>query len=245
MVLYGPRYWRLLVSFKIRVLSTRPASWIGDCVIPLVFLIVFLAFAVHLASRGDALCGALIGLGALGFFGAVLLPATGAWLQHVELPPFFETTSIVGPGGRTFAATRPLARIQRYDSDGRFEAGWFVDTGGGPFAIGLTMDGRIAVAAGRTKRVEFFDQDGSSTRPSQPFTCSSGSTDGVLRPWNCQVDFVALADPHEVGHPGAHWATLVLFPLWDPLVAWLLMVSGILGVSVNRHKNNNADVPLS
>ena len=119
--------------------------------VPIVFLIVLWAGAVRLAFRGQALCGALIGLGTLGFFGAFMLPATGTWLQDVELPPFFETTSIIGPGGRTFAATIPLSRIQRYDGDGRFETGWFVHSAGGRFAIGLTADGRIAVAAFRTK----------------------------------------------------------------------------------------------
>src|SRR5262244_2120168 len=92
-------------------------------VIPLVCLIGILAAVVRLASRGHALCGALIGLGALGFFGASLLPATGTWLRYVELPPFFQTTTIVGPGDRTFTATIPLARVQRYDSNGRFEDG--------------------------------------------------------------------------------------------------------------------------
>jgi hypothetical protein len=167
---------------------------------------------------------------------------------------FSKTTSIVGPGGRTFAATIPLARIQRYDSDGRFEAGWFVDSIGGTFAIGLTADWRIAVAAARTKRVEFFNSGGSSGPP-QPFTRFDGFVNGVLRPYNCwvdvlrpsncQVDGVAFADPIQVGHPGAHWATLVLFPLWHPFVVWLLVASGMVGICVKRYQNKNADGPSS
>src|SRR5215831_18999665 len=201
-------------------------------VVPLVFLIVFSAAAVRLASRGHPVCGALIGLGAFGFLGAPLLPATGTWLRYVELPPFFETTTIVGPGDRTFTATIPLARVQRYDSNGRFEDGWFVDSIGGIFAIGLTEDGRIAVAAARTKRVEFFNPDGSSAGPPQPFTWSGGSMNGVLRPSNCRVEGVSFADPIQVRHPEAHWTTLVLFPLWNPFVAWLLAVLGMLGTWV-------------
>lgn len=204
--------------------------------VPIVFLIVFLAGAVRLAFRGQALCGALIGLGTLGFFGAFMLPATGTRLRHVELPPFFETTSIVGPGGRTFTATIPLARIPRYDSDGRFESGWFVHSAGGTFAIGLTADGRIAVAAARTKQIEFFNLDGSLAGPPRPFTLitwpGESMNEGMLRPSNCRVEGVVFVDPNQVKNPPAHWATLMLFPLWHPFVAWLLMVLGFVGTRV-------------
>jgi len=213
--------------------------------VPLFFLFVFLAVAVRLTYRGHVLCGTLIGVGALGLFGAPMLPANGTWLRYVELPPFFETTSIVGPGNRTFAATTPLARIQRYDSDGRFETGWFVDSAGGIFAIGLTADGQIAVAAARTKRVEFFNPDGSSAGPPRPFTWSGGLMNGVLRSSNCWVEGVAFADPIQVRHPGPHWTTLVLFPLWHPFIAWLLAVSGGVGMMVRRHQNQNAVGPSS
>ncbi|MBO0884731.1 MAG: hypothetical protein J2P17_31240 [Mycobacterium sp.] len=160
-------------------------------------------------------------------------------MRNVELPPFFQTTSIVGPEGRTFAATIPLARIQRYDSDGRFEAGWFLDSAGGTFAIGLTADGRIAVAAARTKRVEFFNPDGSSAGPPRPFTRSGGLMNGMLRPSNCWVEGVAFADPIQAGHPRPHWATVVLFPLWSPFVAWLLIAAGALGTRVQHHLNKH------
>lgn len=213
--------------------------------IPLVFLIVFLANAVRLALRGHLLCGALVGLGALGFFGAALLPTTGVWLRSVELPPFFETSSIVGPEGRTFTATIPLARIQRYDGNGHFETGWFVDSAGGAFSIGMTVDGRIAVAAARTKRVEFFNPDGSSVGPPRPFISSGGLTNGVLRPSNGWIEGVAIADPIQVRNPGVHWSTLMLFPLWNPFVAWLLVVLGMVGMWATRKQGQPAERPLS
>jgi hypothetical protein len=62
---------------------------------------------------------------------------------------------------------------------------------------------------------------------------------GVLRPSNCRVEGVAFADPIQVGHPGPHWATLVLFPLWSPFVAWLLIASGAVGTRVQRHLNKH------
>jgi hypothetical protein len=156
----------------------------------------------------------------------------------MELPTFFETTSIVGPGDRTFAATIPLARIQRYDSDGQFETGWFVDSAGGVFAIGMTADGRIAVAAGRTKQVAFFNPDGSPAGSPRPFTWSDGLIKGVLRPSNCWVAGEAFADPIQVENPETHWVTLVLFPLWHPFVAWLLMGAGMAGTLAKRRKQN-------
>ncbi|MBR0835298.1 hypothetical protein JQ612_19105 [Bradyrhizobium manausense] len=201
--------------------------------IPLLILIVWLVGAVRWATRGHVLGGALMGLGALGFFGAFLLPATGTWLQRIELPPFFETTSILGPGGRTFTATIPTARIQRYDSNGRFETGWFVHSAGGMFAIGHTVDGRIAVAAARTKQVEFFNPDGSAAGRPEPCARFGSVQSGVLRPSDCPVWGVTFADPIQATHPGAHWQTLVLVPLWHPFVAWLLAVLGVLATWIN------------
>lgn len=202
--------------------------------IPLSILIAWLAAAVRWGARGYVLGGALMGLGALGFFGAFLLPMTGTWLQQIELPPFFETTSILGPGDRTFTATIPTARIQRYDGNGRFETGWFVHSAGGVFAIGVTVDGRIAVAAARTKQVEFFNPDGSSAGRPQSCAWFGSVHSGVLRPSDCPVWGVTFVDPIQTARPRAHWQTLVLFPLWHPFVAWLLAVSGLLGTRIAR-----------
>lgn len=168
----------------------------------LVILIVFLAGVVRLTYRGHALSGALMGLGALGLFGSAFLPAAGAWLQHVELPPFYETTSIVGPKGQIFAATTPLARIQRYYINGDFETGWFVNSAGGIFAIGLTQTGQIAVAAARTNQVEFFNADGSPAGPRRSFTSLGGGMDRILRPSNCSVEGVTFVDPVQAENPG-------------------------------------------
>jgi hypothetical protein len=119
----------------------------------LAMLAVFLGGAAWMASQGNLLPGVLFALGAFGFFGAFLLPATGTVLQNVELPAIFETATIVAPDGQFFAVTQPLSRVQRYDSGGRFETGWFVRSGGGRVSIGLTTDGKIAIAAARTRAV--------------------------------------------------------------------------------------------
>ena len=51
---------------------------------------------------------ALIVFGAAGFLSTFCLPMAGAWLNGVELPTFFETTTIALPdGGRLHPATMP------------------------------------------------------------------------------------------------------------------------------------------
>jgi hypothetical protein len=206
-------------------------SYFG-ALIPLLILIVWLISAIRLASRGHLICGMLMGVGILGFFGPVLLPLSGTWLNHIELPPFHETTSIVGPGDRTFTATISLARVQRYDGNGQFETGWFVDNAGGHFAIGLTVDGRIAIASARTKRVEFFNPDGSSAGSPQPCAGSDGSNRSLLLPSNCRVQGVTFLEPSQAKSPPAHWTTLLLFPLWHPSIAWLLGALGLVGGAI-------------
>lgn len=119
-----------------------------------------LAAAARLVWKGKLFSGVLLALGTLGWFAPLLLPAAGNRLRHVELPAFYETATIVGPSGRTFAFTQHLSRLQRYDLAGRFEAGWFVASAGGKVAIGVTTDGKIAVAAWRPRHVEFFNPDG-------------------------------------------------------------------------------------
>jgi hypothetical protein len=67
----------------------------------------------------------------------------GTLLDGVELPAHFETTTIVGPGGKRYALTSHLSRVQRYDKAGRFERGWFVKSGSGWVEIGLTRTIRL------------------------------------------------------------------------------------------------------
>jgi hypothetical protein len=72
----------------------------------------------------------------------------------------------------------------------------------------------------------------------------AASMNGVLRPSNCRVEGVVFVDPIQVRNPWAHWTTLMLFPLSDPLVAWLLGVLGFVGVLAKRYQQQ-AGGPLS
>src|SRR5215813_1463451 len=136
----------------------------------LLFLSYFLAGAARLVWKGHMFSAVLLALGAFGFFAPIILLAAGDRLRHVELPAFYETPTIVGPAGRTFALAQNLSRLQRYDLAGRFEEGWFVHSAAGQVAIGVTTDGKIAVAAVRTRHVQFFNPDGSPAGPLKPFT---------------------------------------------------------------------------
>lgn len=210
-------------------------------VISLALLIFFLIGSAHSVFRGHPFCGALIALGSLGFLGSFALPAAGDWLRHVELPQLsFGTTSIAGLDGRIFAATGSLSRIQSYDDNGHFEIGWFVDNQGGVFAIGLTTSGQIAVAAQRTKKIEFFNTDGSLAGPPQPFTWSDGPVTGLLRPANIQVEGVSFAEPIQVSHPKQPWLALILFPLWNPFVPWFLVALGVVCIRRKRRSIRRA-----
>lgn len=196
----------------------------------------FLAAAARLVWKGHMFSGVLLALGALGWFAPIILPAAGNRLRHVELPAVYETATIVGPVGRTFALTQHLSRLQRYDLAGRFEAGWFVDSGGGKVAIGVTTDGKIAVGAVRTRRVEFFNPDGSPAGSSKPFIRESKNLmRGYLQPSEHLVDGVTFETPTVVKNPSVRWNTLLLFPLWGPQVAGFLAVCGMVaGIVATR-----------
>jgi hypothetical protein len=201
----------------------------------LVGLGFFLAAAAWLLWKGHMFSGVLLALGTLGWFAPAILPAAGNRLRHVELPAFYETATIVGPAGRTFAFTQHLSRLQRYDLAGRFEAGWFVDSAGGKVAIGVTTDGKIAVAAVRTRRVEFFNPDGSFAGPLRPFTRDPKNWSDYLQPSEVRVDGVTFETPTVAKNPSVRWNTLLLFPLWGPEVAWFLGACGLLaGIVATR-----------
>jgi hypothetical protein len=206
--------------------------------ISIIFLTFFLVVAAQLVYRGHVLSGALFALGALGFVPAiVILPAMGTLLDGVELPAHFETTTIVGPGGKRYALTSHLSRVQRYDRAGRFERGWFVGSGGGWAEIGLTTDDKIAVLAWRPRQVEIFNPDGSPAAPPRSFATRDKlakrrdylcPSEHHLCPSEYLIEGVALQNPTPASNPSVRWNTLLLFPLWHPFVAWLLMFCGMM-----------------
>lgn len=210
-------------------------------VFPLVLLAVWWRDALRIGRDGHVWCAILLALGSLGFFGPFLLAATGDLLNHVELPAFFDTKAIAGPDSTTITASMPLARIQRYDRDGHFLNGWFANNGGGQFALGLTREGAIALASRRTKEVEFFNPDGSVAAPPRPFTGGGEPMQGLLWPGTLSLKGVVFAQPVQVAGPPPHLLTVVLFPFWHPLLAWVLGGMGMICVWRSRKLASSSD----
>lgn len=199
----------------------------------LVLMLVFWRDALRLMRAGHRVAAVLTVLGAMGFFGGFLLPNLGSLLDHVELPAFIFTTTIAGPDESMVALTGAFGRVQRYDRDGNFQAGWFAHTGGSG-AIGMTTDGAIAVASTHTKEIELFHPDGTPVGPPRPFTWTGTREPKVLWPSAVKVDGVTLAQPVELANPPLHVLPALLVPFWDPFVAWLMIGMAMLLMRFGR-----------
>jgi hypothetical protein len=173
---------------------------------------------------------ALVVAGVLGFFGTFLLPYAGTWLERVELPTFFETSTIILPDGGRLTATMPTQRVQRYSSDGRFRTGWFVDAKGGHFAIGLTSDGKIAVCTGRGRQIFLFELDG---RPAgDPRACFTAPREvpKILQPADFPLGEINLQPAVSTKRPDASLVAILLVPFWHPFVDCFIAAIGFLGL---------------
>jgi len=176
---------------------------------------------------------ALIVVGVLGFFGQSLLPNAGTSLELVELPTFFETTTIALPDGGRMTATMPTARVQRYGGDGHFQTGWFVDAKGGHFAIGLTNDDRVAICTGRGRQLFLFELDGRPVGNARACFTAPREIPKILQPADFPFGEVNLQQVVSVERPNASLMAILLVPLWHPFFAWLIAVVGVLGLRIS------------
>jgi hypothetical protein len=170
---------------------------------------------------------ALIVFGLLGFFGTAYLPRAGALLDSVELPAFFETTTIMLPDGGRLTATMPTSRVQRYGSDGRFRTGWFVDAWGGHFAVGLTTKGLVAICTSRGRQIFLFDLDGRLLGQKACHRPPQDVGGPILQPYvGFPVSDIGLQPLGPVGRPDASLLAILLVPLWHPFVPWSIFAIG-------------------
>jgi hypothetical protein len=176
---------------------------------------------------------AVIVFGLLGFCGWAGLHS-GQLAGRIELPVFYETTTIALPDGGRLTATGYSNRVQRYGTDGRFRAGWFVSPECGHFAIGLTADGRVAVHSAskldRTRQIVFlFDLDGQPLGHQVSFTRlqRAGPTPSALQPADLPTPGeIRLQPVVQVERPNASLLTILLVPLSDPRVPLLTFIAG-------------------
>ena len=163
-------------------------------------------------------------VGFVGFVGTYYIPYAGTWLDHVELPAFLGSNTIALPDGGRLTANMAQQRVQRYGGDGRFRNGWFVEAHGGHFGIGLTSDGRAVVCTGRGRQLFLFSLDGQSAGDPRP--CPPPEVPKILQPNDFPHSEVHLQQAIAVDPPSPSIVTLVLVPLWDPMVAWFIVVIG-------------------
>jgi hypothetical protein len=178
--------------------------------------------------RGIFLTLAVIGV--LGFMCPFYLPHSGTWLDHVELPTFFETSTIVLPDGGRLAATMPTQRVQRYGSDGRFQMGWFVPAKGGVFAIGMTRDGKVAVCTARGREILRYELDGRPLGDPRPCFGPPGLIPRILQPADFPGVEVELRPAVGAERPNASLLAILMVPIWHPFVAWWMIAIGLVGL---------------
>lgn len=195
--------------------------------LPLLVMGMFLNASANLFAKRQALAGLLVCVGAIGYVGGLLLKSADEYFERIELPAVLETTTILADDGRRYSVTAPLERVQRYAPDGSFELGWFIDTGGGPVAIGLTGHDKIVVAGLRHRQSQVFEVDGTPDGPPRPFVNRNQSGwQSHVNPQSFDVQDLQLAASQRIDNPPLNWWTTLLFPFWHPTLAWILMVLG-------------------
>src|SRR4051812_21393145 len=182
---------------------------------------------------------ALVVIGMAGFFGAMLLPTAGHWLDGVDLPTFYETTTIAVPGGGSLTATMPTQRVQSYGSDGRFRNGWFVDAKGGRFAIGLTTDNKVAVCTGRGRQFLLYDFEGQLVGGQACFREPQEIPNNrILQPADFPTGNLQPVFPDP--RPSPSLSAILLVPLWHPFVTWAIGLLGVLLTQLGRFTKRQA-----
>jgi hypothetical protein len=203
----------------------------------------------------------LVAISFIGFLAPVLvLPALGSRLDGVELPILFETTTLRLPepgavmpayaqhgfrrlpnlfetavplsGGGFVTANIPMQRLQRYDEHGRFLNGWFIRARGGYFSVGLSTAGGIVICTARGRESLLYNLDGTSAGAARPCRYSASSLPSLLAPGFAAIDGVTVRAAETAAAPIVKRQQWLLLPLWSPLVAWAMMVFGMIGLRV-------------
>jgi hypothetical protein len=132
---------------------------------------------------------------------------------EVEWPVGHATDVARDPTGRYVVPHRQAERVQVYDAAGRFERGFFVETGGGVWKVRAADGDRIEVFTRRNGRRAVYDWDGALVE--------QGSLDS-------QEYADIPTGPPLAMDPGTPWP---LRPFAHPFNALALMFLGALGLS--------------
>jgi hypothetical protein len=160
------------------------------------------------------LCTLVLIYGGLGFFGQALAAAGGLSFLNpsVEWPVGFASGVVRDSGGR-YIVPHWSGRVQVYDTEGRFQRGWFIDAAGGSFKVRVADADRIEVFTARGRKRFLFAPDGTllqqdSYSPETYAEVSTGPTVAMFfdTPW-------------------------LLWPFAHPLIGWGVTLLGILGLA--------------
>jgi hypothetical protein len=147
-------------------------------------------------------------LGMLCFSVSFWLPRFGPALDHFELPNSLGATTITGSEAGVFVVSTPIQRVQRYQENGSFLNGWFVPAAGGHFSVKLADDGKLEVCTARGRRLMVYDEHGQVT----------------ARQDKCEYQVMPSTGVFLVRQG---WVSYIFFPLWHPIVGWLMFAAGV------------------
>ena len=146
--------------------------------------------------------GALVGLGALGFFGSALL-AVGMFNppNSLELPPGYVSGVVTSQDGKYVVPIEPSGRIQIYDSQWKFLTGWQVQAEGGSFKVVAAQPSFVETFTGRGKHHYTFTDTGkliAADHYSKPFEALSNGGRSMVVPtspllWPFSSPFLSMA----------------------------------------------------
>ena len=157
-------------------------------------------------------CGALVVIGAVGFFGQMLLAIDVIKIpKSVEWPAGYVKGVIATQEGLNVVPLEPSGRVQVYDRDWHFLHGWHIDASGGSFKVLSTRPGIIEVFTGRGRRHFTYSEDGQLLASEAPYVESIAAIDN---------GGIATTVPTKS----------FLWPFSSPFLSWALVLIGFLGI---------------
>jgi hypothetical protein len=198
-------------------------------------------------KRLKLLAAGLSLIGALGFAaGFFAMYGLLSWIpRSVELPLGWLVGIAVDSKGRIYCGTQFYSRVQEYDADGAFLAGWFIPTSGGVFRLRVNPQDELEVATARTRMFLRFSPMGElleqrhdpnafgefGSENERRWTTANGTT--------YEIDRVFLF-PSVSKRQNSKRVTVVATPLYQwlfmgPFPAWLLFaVGGLVYAALNE-----------
>ncbi len=171
-------------------------------------------------------------VGGAGFLaGFVVSLYDGHALDHVELPLGDPSGITVDGAGRVYVASRAYARLQRYETNGRFDRAWHLPVGKGTLGLAVGEDGTVLVVVGRTRTWRVTESavapvfSAAAARPAYSTARDRAGADydlegGLLRPAAVQR---TISGRRAEFFRQPWWLWLVQ----SPLPSWLLAAAGI------------------